>query len=191
MRPSAASVRVVALGCLLLVVAAALVACGSDEPQPAPSPHTYVNEEHHFAMLLDNRFEDIRILQDPEAAFKVGFFDKDGGASGVTPDGMWIVVVDKKANASRNAKERSRELDKLLAELEAGAPKGVVWHKTTIGGLPAAWTEDVMPINKYKRITCLVAGRRNVYVIAGAATPETWAASRSLFTATFDSFKEI
>ena len=191
MRPSAAPVRFIVLGCLLLVVAATLGACGSDEPQPVPSPHTYVNEERHFAMLLDARFEDVKILQDPEAALKVGFFDKDGAASGVTPDGMWIVVVDKKANADRSATERARELGKLLTELEAGAPKGVVWHKTTIGGLPAAWTEDVMPINKYKRITCLVVGRRNVYVIGGAATPETWATSRSIFTATFDSFKEI
>jgi hypothetical protein len=190
-RPSVPIVVILA-SCVSVVVTILLSGCGSEKPLPTPSPpHTYVDEDHHFVLLVDQRFEDIYKFTAAEVAYKVGFFDKDGAVPGLTPDGLWVSLVDKKADAKRSARERVAELNRLVGQLEAKAPEGVEWHKTKVDGLPAAWAEDIMPANKYPRISYLVIGSRNVYVIAGASTPQSWDLSRPLFVASAESFKEI
>jgi len=183
------------LSCLFLVVAATPAACGSakaPQSQASPASHVYFNEKHHFSLRIDSRFEDIYRYSLPGTALKVGLFDKDGAAPGATPDGLAITLVDKKRNAGRSTAECARLLNKLAAELEAVGPgAGKPWFRTTVGGLPAAWNEDVDLSNKYRRISYLVIGHRNVYLLAGAATPQSWNSSRQQFVDAIESFREL
>jgi hypothetical protein len=192
LRSTTAPFRAAALAGLLLVTAVAIAACGSTKPQSqaTPASHLYVNEEFHFSLLVDSRFENIHPMKLPGAALKVGLSDADGAASGVTPDGIMITLIDKKRNAGRNDTENERLLKKLVGQIEAAGPGDKEWHTTTVGGLPAAWTEDIDPATGYPRVSYLVVGHRNVYLMAGEATKESWDASRSQFVAAFESFRE-
>ena len=181
--------------CALIVALLVAAACGADAPKsntsPAP-PLGYVSDEHHFSLHYDRRFEYVHYYQTPYTGFRVGFFDKDGATPGVTPDGLWITLVDKRPDAGRDDAERERHLDKLVADLEAESPGGKPqWHETTVGGLPAAWSEDVSRVDGYRRISFLVVGSRNVYLMAGAAVERKWAECRPLFIDAFESFREL
>ena len=181
--------------CAFVVALLVTAACRSDAPESATSPatpFTYVSDVHHFSLRYDRRFEDIHYYQTPYSGFRVGFFDKDGATPGVTPDGLWITLIDKRPDAGRDDAERKRHLKKLVADLEAESPGGKPqWRETTVGGLPAAWSEDVSPVDGYRRISFLVVGSRNVYLMVGAAVGRTWAECRPLFVAAFESFREI
>lgn len=184
----------VVIGCLIAIAIATTVACGSFKPdlEASSAPSTsYVNDEYHFSLQHDGRFEDIYPYQAPNVAFRVGFFDKDGAAPGLSPDGLWISVIDKKPDAGRDADERIRELKKLAGQLEAASPGGALWNETTVNGLPAAVSEDTSSANGYPRISYLVVGSRNVYLVVGSASAATWAGCRPLFVAACESFKEL
>jgi hypothetical protein len=183
----------VAIAALALIGAAG---CGSGTPSPSPSPSGpvgYTSDKFGFSIAADARFETSHEYEAPLVRFKVGLLDVDGAADGRTPDTILITGIGEKDHARLSTPAgRKRLLTSVIREMTAAGEGGKnAWTPVMIGGLPAAWNVSFDKATKTNRMTCIVVGANDIYVLTGSSSPETWATTRPLFEAAFRSFREL
>jgi hypothetical protein len=179
-----------------LTALTALVACDSGDPAPSPSPSgplEYTNDDLGFSISRDAAFEQVYQYEAPLARFKIGFLDVDTAAEGESPDTLLVTGIGEKATGRLATPEgRKRLLDEVVDEMiAAGQGTKRDWKKTTINGLPAAVSGKRDKRTKSQRVTCIVVGARDIYVLTGDASDETFDEKLPLFGAAFETFREL
>jgi hypothetical protein len=173
-----------------------LAACDSGDPAASPSPSglvEYTNDNVGFSISRDAAFEKVYTYEAPLVRFKIGFLDVDTAAEGESPDTLLVTGIGEKATDRLATPEgRKKLLDEVVDEMiAAGQGKKGAWKKTTINGLPAAVSSGYDKETKVQRITCIVVGARDIYVLTGDASDETWDEKLPLFGAAFETFREL
>jgi hypothetical protein len=173
-----------------------LAACDSSDPTPSPSPSglvEYTNDDLGFSISRDAAFEKVYQYEAPLVRFKTGFLDVDSAAEGESPDTLLVTGIGEKAtDRLATAAGRKKLLGEVVDEMiAAGQGTKRTWEKTTINGLPAAVSSSLDKETKTQRITCLVVGARDIYVLTGDASKATWDEKLPLFGEAFETFREL
>ena len=187
--------QTVAFSCaiaLLAVVLLPLAGCSAYGSKPVRL--SYSNTDYGFSITRSDRYEDVYPFVAGDLRFKVGFFDKDGAApvGGGMPGGLWVAGIGEKQRSRLAPDKREALLDELVRDYaKQGKTKAADWGRTTIGDLPAAWLEDTDPQTNGKRLTYLVVGSKDIYVLVGLSSLALWEESRPLLVEAIESFREL
>lgn len=191
MKPSKQQVVCSCAIALLAIALLPLTACATEGPTPGRL--SYSNADYGFSITRSDSYEDVYPFSAPTLRFKVGFFDKDGqGPEGEMPAGLWVAGIGEKQRSRLAPDKREALLDDVVRDYaKQGGTKVTDWGRTTIGDLPAAWLEDTDPQTSGKRLTYLVVGSKDIYVLVGLSSLALWEESRPQLVEAIESFREL
>lgn len=183
------------ISCLLVTLVA--TACGSTVPHPLASPTasgplTFVSAEYGFSITYDRRFAVIKPAAAPMIRFKLTFSEPVRTAEHVASSNFSVTGLGVTSRSRLATEHRDTTLRKLIADLvkaEGGSVRD--WRDTTIDGLPAAMKKGEGSVATSQRLTCIVVGAKDVYLMVGETARESWRECLPLFTAAFETFHEV